>query len=87
MIHAQSNLTKINKYGNVLLVYGSQKAHKYRHDLNQAVRHHITVTRPSIHLLHRINQYCVMMKRDLFPMNEMDLKFSKPSFFIIDTKF
>ena len=41
--------------------------------------HHepVTVTRPLIHLLHSINQYCIMKKRDLFAMKERDLKFNK----------
>ena len=30
-----------------------------------------------IHLLHSINQYCVMKKRDLLAMKERDLKFNK----------
>ena len=34
-------------------------------------------TRPLIHLLHTINQYCVMKKRDLFAMKERDLRFNK----------
>ena len=38
---------------------------------------------PPIHLLHSINQYCVMKKRDLFPMNEMDLKFNKICIFFV----
>ena len=34
-------------------------------------------SRPPFHLLHSINQYCVMKKRDLFAMKERDLKFNK----------
>ena len=34
-------------------------------------------SRPPIRLLHSINQYCVMEKRDLFVMEERDLKFNK----------
>ena len=34
-------------------------------------------TRPPIHLLHSINKYCVMKKRDPFAMKERDLKFNK----------
>ena len=34
-------------------------------------------SRPPIHLLHSINQYCVMKKRDLFAMKERGLKFNK----------
>ena len=35
------------------------------------------LSRPPIHLLHSINQYCVMKKRDLFAMKERYLKFNK----------
>ena len=35
------------------------------------------LSRSPIHLLHSINQYCLMKKRDLLSMNEMDLKFNK----------
>ena len=34
-------------------------------------------TQPPIYLLHSINQYRVIKKRDLFAMNETDLKFNK----------
>ena len=34
-------------------------------------------SRPPFHLLHSINQYCVMKKRGLFAMKERDLKFNK----------
>ena len=37
----------------------------------------LSSSRPPIHLLHSINQYCVMKKRDLFAMKERDLKFNK----------
>ena len=37
----------------------------------------VTDSQPPIQLLHPENQYCVMKKRDLFPMNEMDIEFSK----------
>ena len=40
-------------------------------------------TWPPIHLLHSINQYCVMKKRDLFAMNKMDLKFNKIVIFVL----
>ena len=39
--------------------------------------HPMTLSWPPIHLLHGINQYCVMKKRDLFAMQERDLKFNK----------
>ena len=32
---------------------------------------------PPVHLLHSINQYCVMEKMDLFAMKERDLQFNK----------
>ena len=35
------------------------------------------IAQPLSQLLHSINQYCIMKKRDLFAMNEMDLKFNK----------
>ena len=47
------------------------------------VKYDLHITGSPIKLLHSINQYCVMNKRDLFAMNEMDLKFNKiVSFFL-----
>ena len=40
---------------------------------------------PPIHLLHSINQYCVMKKRNQFPMNEINLEFNK-IFFLVSRK-
>ena len=41
------------------------------------IRDDSSLLRPSVHLLHSINQYCVMKKKDLFAMKERDLKFNK----------